>query len=76
MESMQRRKWRSKKEEAAKWKGITMAKYAALTDVTKKSLENAKQVKFMQSKQACREYLRGTCKRGKDCKSAHGDVSS
>ena len=64
------------KEEAAKWKGITTAQYAALTDVTKKSLENAERIKFLQSQKPCRDYLKGHCKRGKECKYSHGDVNT
>ena len=64
------------KEEAAKWKGITTAQYAALTDVTKRSIESAERVKFMQSNIPCKDYLRGHCKRGKECRYGHGDVNT
>ena len=62
---------KSKMEEITRWRDVGEKQYGMLADVKRSLVEAKERVKFLESRQVCRDFTEGRCRRGQSCKFAH-----
>ena len=64
-------KVQAKEEEVQRWKSVCGVVKDAMKTVARSAVADSEKVKYLQKRQECRDFKKGRCMRGANCKFAH-----